>query len=326
MKYLNNKNILVVGNGRITAGIVTNLLQSEVDIIYFGSDDIAQSKQHIYHNIADCKEYENSNIDIGRLKFVHTVSEAADIHLAICQLDEDLLQKQQAVQQLEDQLSNKAIIAVNTGSFLLSDISSLAKHPERIIGLNWCDPAHTTSFLEIIADKTTAALLVKSVEDCARAYWHKDPVTVYCGYSVNKWLMSALVREAFSLVENGYASIEDIDRACRNDAGYYLPFAGNCRYMDLMGTYAYGLVMKDLNKELSKADTPPVFFSELVSEGKTGMDAMSGFYTYDKDGVEQWENKFRKFSFEIKDIIERYPFDYKKEESKMINSKITLNE
>ena len=246
--------------------------------------------------------------------------------IAIGITEENLAVKQQLIYQLEEALSPEAIIGLNTESFLLEELQQNAKHPCRIIGLNWCEPAHTTAFLEIIANRLTPDVIVKKVEALAVKGWSKDPYIVHCGYSVRARLMAALAREAFYLVENGYASVEDIDRACRNDAGYYLPFAGNCRYMDMMGTYAYGLVMKDLNRELSKATQPPALFTRLINAGKTGMENKGGFYNYAEGAGEQWEEQFRKFSFEIKAIIEKYPFNYLSKKSEMVSSKITINE
>ena len=118
-----------------------------------------------------------------------------------------------------------------------------------------------------------------------------------------------MAREAFFLVENGYASIEDIDRACRNDPGYYLPFAGNCRYIDLMGTYAYGIVMKGLNPELSKDIEIGKFMKNIISEEDFGMENGKGFYEYEKGDSERWHEIFRKFSTQIHEIIKKYPFD-----------------
>lgn len=325
MKYLRFKNILVVGGGRLTAGIVTNLLQSEATV-YFTSNNIQQDKQFINDNITDWKQNKDIQITVDRLLYIQSASEAIDIDLAVCITEENLVSKQQWIRKLERLLPSETIIATNTESFLLDQLQQQTKHPERIVGLNWCDPAHTTAFLEIIANEMTSPAVVKRVEIAARDYWHKDPYTVYCGYSVRSRLMAALIREAFYLVEHGYASVEDIDRSCRNDAGYYLPFAGNCRYMDLMGSYAYGLVMKDLNRELSKQDQPPSFFIQLINAGKTGMESKAGFYNYAKDEEKGWDEQFRKFSFEIKDIMEKYPFNYLREELQMVNSKITLNE
>lgn len=325
MELISLKNILVAGTGRMASGIATNLLMGGMQVQRV-SGNKTQDEKYIADNIADWKQYRNITLRTNKLQYLSAVSESGKTDIAVCITEEDLPVKQKLIQQLERGLSPETIIAVNTESILLEALQENTKCPQRIIGLNWCDPAHTTAFLEIIGNQLTPESVIKSVETTATNNWEKDPCTVLCGYSINARLMAALAREAFYLVEHGYASVEDIDRACRNDAGYYLPFAGNCRYMDLMGTYAYGLVMKDLNRELSKATVPPALFDELIQTGRTGMENTGGFYNYAAGAGEQWEAQFRKFSFEIKDIIEKYPFNYLKVGSKMINSKITLDE
>ncbi len=317
--------IMVIGTGRLASGIVTNLMQAHA-VVYVLSEDAGQDRKYIADNIADWKRYKDIVIDPDRVQYFKSVEEMPSTGLAIGITGENLACKRQLLHQLEQVLSTEALIAVNTESFLLGELQQESKYPERIVGMNWSEPVHTSAFLEIIANNITPKSIIESLETAARNHWNKDPYSVYCGYSVKARLMAAFAREALYLVENGYAAVEDIDRACRNDAGYYLPFAGNCRYMDLMGTYAYGLVMKDLNPELSKQDQPPAFFSELLAEGKTGMEADAGFYSYKAGDMLQWQDRFRKFSFEIKAIIDKYPFNYLKEKSKSIKSKITLDE
>ncbi|MBS1749416.1 MAG: 3-hydroxyacyl-CoA dehydrogenase [Bacteroidetes bacterium] len=325
MEFRSLKNILVVGTGRMASGIATNLLKAGMQVQRI-SENTALDREYIANNVADWEQYRNVTICTDKLRYLSTVEEAGVADIAVCITGEDLPVKRKLIRQLEQALSPETIIAVNTESILLEALQENTKYPQRIIGLNWCDPAHTTLFLEIIGNHLTSAGVIKSVGTAAVNNWEKDPCIVLCGYSINARLMAALAREALYLVEQGYASVEDIDRACRNDAGYYLPFAGNCRYMDLMGTYAYGLVMKDLNRELSEATQPPALFTRLIQSGETGMENSGGFYNYAAGAAAQWGEQFRKFSFEIKDIIEKYPFNYLKEGSKMVNSKITLNE
>jgi 3-hydroxybutyryl-CoA dehydrogenase len=80
--------------------------------------------------------------------------------------------------------------------------------------------------------------------------------------------------------------------------------------MDLMGTYAYGLVMKDLNPELSTESCIPDFFKEIIKQGGLGMENDKGFYEYEEEDAHYWEKQFRKFSYQIQDIIRKYPFKY----------------
>ncbi len=207
--------------------------------------------------------------------------------LAIAITREDTNTKRQLIQRMEDRLPDHAIIAVNCESMPLSDVQAGSRHPSRIVGLNWSFPADLTLFLEIITNDITDAASRVRLEELARQKWGKDPYISSSGFSLRARLMAAWAREAIYLVENDYASMESVDRACRNDAGYYLPFAGNFRYMDLMGTYAYGTVMKDLNPELSK-DTA---ISDAIAE------AIAAY------APKTSEAKFRQFSEEILALI-----------------------
>jgi 3-hydroxybutyryl-CoA dehydrogenase len=244
------------------------------------------------------------------LSFITEISAREQNSLTIVITDEDLKIKQQLVSLLEDVLDINIPIAINTQSILLDDIQQGAKNPSRIIGLNWTLPAHTTFFLEIISNNVTNQQLVQNLVSTAKRYWQKDPYVVNTGFSVNTRLICALIREAFFLVESGYVSFEDIDRACRNDAGYYLPFTGNFRYMDLMGTYIYGLVMKDLNPELATANHIPDFFTSMINNGNWGMESGQGFYHYTNQDIKNRTDLFKCFSYQIRDLIAKYPFNY----------------
>lgn len=233
------------------------------------------------------------------------------ISLAILVTEEDEDAKQTWIRRVEEKVSAETLIAVNTESIGLDILQKKASCPERIIGLNWTEPADQTYFLEIIANEATngseaAASQAAYLEELARTCWNKDPYVIRGNAGIRMRLLGALIREAFYLVQNGYANIEDIDRACRNDAGYYLPFAGNLRYMDLMGTYAYGMVMKDLNRELATDAELPGFFLSMMQKGEWGMEDRGGFYSYNPGEPEKWRALLGKFSEEIHELIGKY--------------------
>lgn len=230
--------------------------------------------------------------------------------MAILVTEEDLEVKKNSIARLETALNSHALIAVNTETIGLDLLQKHAVSPDRIIGLNWTEPADTTFFLEIIANEVTNPAYADQLMQTAIDHWGKDPYIIHGNTGVRTRLLSAMIREAFYLVENGYATVEDVDRACRNDAGYYLPFAGNLRYMDLMGTYAYGMVMKDLNPELSTDQHLPAFLEKMISDKALGMESGKGFYDYQTGEAERWRQLLTKFSGEVKELIGRYPFKY----------------
>ena len=227
-----------------------------------------------------------------------------------------MLKKKLLIRELEKKLPAGSVIAVNTESIPLSILQEGAIHPERIAGLNWTEPAHTTYFMEIIANAKNDSSLVKHLAHEAKTYWGKDPYIISGDLGIRAKMMAAMTREAFYLLEHGYASVEDIDRACRNDPGYYLPFAGNFRYIDLMGgASAYGRVMKGLNPELSKSIHIPDFFINAAQQCGAAAENGKGLYDYEEGDTEKWEATFREFSYRIKQVIDKYPFAYLKEGS-----------
>lgn|SRR5690606_21097242 len=229
------------------------------------------------------------------------------LKLAVAVTREDLQQKAEMVAFLEQSLAPECLIAINSESIPLSQIQQGASHPGRVLGLNWAEPAQTTFFLEVISNSANSKQEITDLVTLAREGWGKDPYVLNNDEGIRARLLAALVREAFSLIENGYVGVEDIDRACRNDAGYYLPFAGNCRYMDLMGTWAYGTVMADLNPELSNATHIPDFFEQIIAEGGKGMANGKGFYNYSEEDKKNIQESFLQFSQEIRDLMSKYP-------------------
>jgi len=302
--------IMVAGNGNLTCTIAVDLLKAGYPVeLYTDNPDEAGSLIHNYFSEAKGSNG-TSSILCRELQVQKKIKNKSKAALAIAITIEDLAVKKDIIGLLEKTLDPHAIIAINSESIALSEIQQDAIDPSRIIGLNWTEPAHTTKFLEVVTNSAVDKRVTEQIDQLAEALC-KDPYTVG-ELGIRSRLMAAMIREAFYLVEKGYASVEDIDRACRNDAGYYLPFAGNCRYMDLMGTYAYGMVMKDLNPDLSKEQQLPAFFEKIIKEGGMGLENGKGIYQYSPEEVKIWRTVFNEFIYHIEKIINKYPFGYKK--------------
>ncbi|HOA39214.1 MAG TPA: 3-hydroxyacyl-CoA dehydrogenase family protein, partial [Flavihumibacter sp.] len=152
-------------------------------------------------------------------------------------------------------------------------------------------------------------------------FWRKEPTLVrkdIRGFITNR-LMYALYREAFYLVENGYASVEDVDRACRNNAGYWMTLVGAFRWMDLTGVPAYHTVMKDLFPTLSNQTEVPKLINDIVLAGGKGVSNAKGFYEYSTEEARLWEETFAEFSYEIRRLALKYPAD-------VVKKKLTNND
>ena len=218
--------------------------------------------------------------------------------------------KKSVYQKIESVVDRKAILTSNTSAIPISILQKNVQYPERFFGLHWSEPSHTTRFLEIIcgdASDITQGEYLYSISQL----WGKEPTLVrkdIRGFITNR-LMYALYREAFYLVENGYASVEDVDRACRNNAGYWMTLVGAFRWMDLTGVPAYHTVMKDLFPTLSNSTEVPELIDKIVREGGRGVANAKGFYDYTPEEAKLWEETFIEFSYDIRKLALKYPAD-----------------
>lgn len=245
---------------------------------------------------------------MDRLQITDKPEMLASCVLVIESIVEDLEAKRGVFRQLETVLAPDAIIGSNTSAIPVTILQEGMQHPERLLGIHWGEPAHVLRFLEVICGDKSDVQYGEKVMQLATG-WGKEPSLIrkdIRGFITNR-LMYAMMREAFSLVEKGYASYEDIDRACRNDFGYWITFAGPFRFMDLTGIPAYLTVMKDLFPELDNATQAPGFIEQLVASGAKGVSNAKGFYSYTEESAHQWEKLFNEFAFDIRKLSLKYP-------------------
>ena len=245
---------------------------------------------------------------IARLQVSENYSAQESSRLVVECVFEDLDVKKDVLRKVEAVVSSRSIIGTNTSGLPVTVLQQGAHHPERIVGIHWAEPAHITRFMEIICGKETRPQCAKFAAALSRR-WGKEPSIVkhdIRGFITNR-CMYALLREAFYLVEAGYATISDVDRSLRNDFGYWITFAGPFRFMDLTGIPAYAAVMKDLFPELNCAQKVPELMRKVVKSGAKGVSNAKGFYRYTPGEARQWEKRFMKFSYEIRALAQGYP-------------------
>jgi 3-hydroxybutyryl-CoA dehydrogenase len=226
-----------------------------------------------------------------------------------CTIENEAIKKS-VYGKIEAVIADDALLASNTSAIPISVLQRLSKRPERFFGLHWAEPSHTTRFLEVICGELSDISKGEYLYDLSHS-WGKEPTLVrkdIRGFITNR-LMYAMYREAFFLVENGYATVEDVDRACRNNAGYWMTLVGVFRWMDLTGVPAYHNVMKDLFPTLSDSTEMPKLIDDIVKAGGRGVANAHGFYDYTEEEAKLWEETFTEFSYEIRELALKYPVD-----------------
>ncbi len=246
----------------------------------------------------------------ANLSLSENYADLAPCEIVIESILEDIGVKKDAYRRAEEAIAPGAIIGSNTSSIPLTLLQSDAVRPERFIGIHWDEPAHITRFMEIIAGENTNPAVAERTVALAKL-WGKEPSLVrrdIRGFITNR-ISYAMFREACHLVDIGVATVEDVDRSLRNDVGWWIPFAGPFRYMDLMNCAGYYRVAKDLMPELSTSPDIPPLMKRVVESGGQGMSTLRGYYRYTPAQAKRWEKLFVKFNYEIRRLLQKYPED-----------------
>lgn len=287
--------IMVVGSDNLAYSIVCGLLANGHQSVLLTADR-DEAVNFVHTEIGDTRN----------LRVLTDWPDKISSSLIVLVTADKLDLKKKQINLVEKRAVEDAMIAINMESVDLQELQKGSLAASRLFGLNWAYPVQQTFFAEIIANSGSDKEALEQLKNWVSKYWDKDPYIAQKGCSIRARMMAAMLREGLYLVENDFASIESVDRACRNDAGYYLPFAGNFRYMDLMGTYAYGLVMKDLNSELSNSTSLSPILQEKKAKNEGGMKEGRGFYVYSAEDKLHWEAVFKEFSQEIRQLIMKY--------------------
>jgi 3-hydroxybutyryl-CoA dehydrogenase len=305
--------IATVGLGLMGSSIATCLLAAghKVTSLVLNVEKGRQAQTKILNFLKQLKDEqlldEDPSVIIARMDVTDDIQQLADFEIIIESIHESIEDKRKLFQQLEATVSPTTIIGSNTSAIPVTILQEGLKHPERLLGIHWGEPAHVTKFMEVICGNNSSVEYANKIMGLAES-WGKEPSLVrkdIRGFITNR-LMYALMREAFFLVKNGYATYEDIDRACRNDMGSWMTLAGPFRYMDLTGIPAYLTVMTGLFPELDNSANAPDFMKDLVSAGAKGTANAHGFYKYTPEAAEKWEETFVDFTYDIRSLSEKY--------------------
>ena len=313
----------VIGLGLMGCSIVAALVMQGYKVVAVAplDADLKDGPGRVLHALKESFKQGIHKHDVAALEskvlFTKNYSDLRNCFLISECVVENVDIKKNVYTLIESSVSERAVITTNTSAIPITILQSTLEHPERFLGMHWAEPAFTTPFLEIICGPKTNQAVAEALYKIAEG-WGKEPTLVrkdIRGFITNR-LMYAMFREGFNLVENGYASIEDVDRACRNDAGYWMTFCGMFRFMDLTGLRAYHHVMKDLFPTLSNQTETPKLIDAIAKEGGNGVTNGNGFYKYTKEEAMEWEKAFEEFAYDINSLARKYPIDLVKKRLK----------
>ena len=218
---------------------------------------------------------------LSRLQPCCDVSLCADADIILEAIVENTDLKKKLYAQIEEHCSDEALIGTNTSFIPISKLAADLRKPERFVGIHFFNPVYAMKLVEVISgDQTSSATM-----DAARAFVEdikKEHVTVLNdapGFIVNR-INFATYAEAYRVMEEGVASIEDIDKAMRLGLNHPMgPFelndyGGLATVRDCLATL-YALTGDERYHPVAALD-------ELVANGNLGRKTGKGWYDYTK--------------------------------------------
>ncbi|WP_020677259.1 3-hydroxyacyl-CoA dehydrogenase family protein [Geopsychrobacter electrodiphilus] len=194
---------------------------------------------------------------------------------------ENLALKWQILAEIEAQAPVTAIIASNTSTLPLTEMTKHLARPERVVITHFFNPAHLVPLVEVIKSKDTPDEIIMAVLDLLRLVG-KVPVVLrkdVPGFIANR-LQAALLREALHLVASGVADRHDIDMAITAGPGFRWSVIGPLETADFGGLDTWQSVMTNLGPELDCTPTVPGILKEMNLQGQLGIKTGQGFYAY----------------------------------------------
>jgi 3-hydroxybutyryl-CoA dehydrogenase len=280
------KTIGVVGLGTMGAGITEVFARHGYAVVGVEVDDdgVDRGRQHIEHStaraVARGKLTEQDEKELhGRVRFATSLEELRDADLVVEAVVESVDVKKQIFKQLDGIVSEDTILATNTSSLSVTEISSATSHPGRVIGVHFFNPAPVQGFVEIVQTVVTAPEVLEDVAALVQAVG-KNPVICgdKAGFIANTLLFGYL-NHAVSMYEGNYASREDIDSAMRFGCGYPM---GPLALLDLIGLdTAYEILDTMYRQGRDRLHAPAPILKQMVTAGLLGRKTGKGFYSYE---------------------------------------------
>ena len=171
-----------------------------------------------------------------------------------------------------------ATLATNTSSLSVTGLAAALDRPERFVGLHFFNPPHAMALVEVVRGERTADTTERFAVDFVEGL-DKVPVVVddTPGFATSR-LGVALGAEAMRMVEQGVASVADVDRAM--ELGYNHPM-GPLELTDVVGLDVRLEILEYLREELGERFRPPQVLRRKVRAGKLGKKSGEGFYVWE---------------------------------------------
>ena len=221
------KKVFVLGAGTMGAGIVQAFAQNGFEVIVrdikdeFVQRGIAGITKGLDRQVSKGKmTEEDKEAILSRISGTTDMNLAADCDLVVEAAVENMKIKKEIFAELDSICKAETILASNTSSLSITEVASATKRADKVIGMHFFNPAPVMKLVEVIRGAETSQETFDAVKKMSEAI-NKTPVEVKeaPGFVVNRILIP-MINEAACILQEGVATVEDIDAAMKLGANH----------------------------------------------------------------------------------------------------------
>ncbi|HEU4811731.1 MAG TPA: 3-hydroxybutyryl-CoA dehydrogenase, partial [Nocardioides sp.] len=276
----------VIGLGTMGAGIAEVFARNGFSVVGVEQNDegLTRGRQHLEHSTGRAvkrgkmSEAEQAEL-LGNITLTTEMKDLVDADLVVEAVIESLEVKKGILRELDGIVGPDTILATNTSSLSVTEISTATSRPGHVIGVHFFNPAPVQNLVEIVRTVVTEQAVLDDVKALVETVG-KNPVVCgdKAGFIANTLLFGYL-NHAVSMFENHYATREDIDAAMRFGCGYPM---GPLALLDLIGLdTAYEILDTMYKQGRDRLHAPAPLLKQYVTAGLLGRKSGRGFYTYE---------------------------------------------
>ncbi len=280
-------NILVVGSGAMGSqiGMVCALAGYDVTVQDIDEGMLEKAQKQLRERMARNVEkgrtsQEEVDAAFGRMTFTTDLEDpASEADFVIEAAVEKLDVKREIFKKLDEAAPEHAILTTNSSTIVSSRVANATGRPDRVCNMHFFNPALIMKCVEVVRNPETSDATVETTVELTKRIG-KIPVILnkeISGFVANR-ILAALMDEAVSLYENGVASFEDIDTACKTALGHPL---GPFELMDLTGIDVnYYVRMQRYEETGNPNQKPKKSVVEKFEKRELGRKTGKGWYEY----------------------------------------------